>query len=120
MDKKTYIEKIKSSSLSDESKQKIVSLLESGQYSFEMKEQIKDLIQRDIDSGAVEMTDEDRAEIKAAEDQLEQDLTTIKKDLDEDMSFVENEMNNLATTVSEVNKIVDEVKIESLSADIKG
>ena len=119
MDKNTFIEKIKASSVSEERKQKIIALLETNEFNFETKQLVKDILQEDIDADAVEMTPEDLAEAKTAEQQLVNDLAEVEKDLNEDMTFVQSEMNDLDGMVSDMDKTTDQAQIEAITADIK-
>ncbi len=118
MDKLSYIEKIKASTLSDEAKQQIVTMLENNELNTDTKEIIKDIIQKDIDNTIVELTDEDAAEVRAADEQLAQDLATVESDLNTDMAFVEAEMNDIATMTSDLDKATDEAEIDAIKASI--
>ncbi len=119
MNKQEFIEKIKASSLSDENKQKILSLLSEKELDFETKEQIKELIQMDIEASTKDhLAEEDHQEIASATEEMSQELSGIEKDLTEDMQFVENEMNDLVTMVSDLDKIADQMSIDQIKASI--
>lgn len=120
MNKQELIEKIKLSPLSDERRQKILSLLEQNDLTFDIKEQIKDIIQEDIDSDtSVQFSAEDKKEIDAATAQAAKELDGVEMELGKDMDFVEKEMNNLETIVADLDKTVDQDQVEAIRADIQ-
>lgn len=103
--------------MNEERKQKIFALLADHDLDSETSEQIKDIIQEDIDSDeSVPMTADDQKEIDSATEELSRDLTKIEKDLDEDMAFVDKEMNDLETTVKDLGESVDKAKIASIKS----
>jgi 4-diphosphocytidyl-2C-methyl-D-erythritol kinase len=121
MNKQELIEKIKISRIDDERKQKILSLLEQNDLSLDIKEQIKTLIQEDIEADtSVPFSSADRQEIDSTTDQTVKELSAVENSLNEDMKFVENELNDLEAIVGDLNKVVDQVQIDSVRADIKG
>ncbi len=119
MDKNTFIEKIKSSTLNEDRKQKILTLLENNDLDTETQQQINDIIQGQIEEIDIDLTPEDMVKLKEAENKLEEGLTATERELNEDMQFVENELEDLAKIVQEVEVISDEVQIEALSTQIK-
>lgn len=119
MDKNTFIKKIKSSTLDEQRKQKILTLLENSDFNTETQQQINDIIQEQIEEIDIELTQEDMNALKEAENELEEGLVVIEKELSEDMQFIEDELEDLAKIVQEVEVISDEVQIEALSTQIK-
>ncbi|MES2930487.1 MAG: hypothetical protein V4665_01755 [Patescibacteria group bacterium] len=119
MNKQEFIEKIKASSLSEESKGKIISLLSEKELNFETKEEIKDIIQTDIEASTQGITTaEDDQEIATVTTQLSDELSTLEKDLTQDMEVVENEMKDLATMASDLDKIADHAEIDQIKNSI--
>ncbi len=119
MNKQEYSEKIQHSGLSAESKQKIADLLNGTELTFDVKEMIKDIIQADIDADTIALGAEDAAAARALDEQLTVDLAAVEHDLAEDIALVETEMAELEGMASEMDKAVDEQKIEALKADIQ-
>ena len=119
MTKQDYIEKIKQSQLSDEAKQQVLALLESGELSFDVREKIKDIIQADIDADMEGVLDEeDDSEIKEATKELETDLAKIEEELNADMAFVEEELGKVEKMTQDLDKAMDEKEIEDIKAGI--
>jgi hypothetical protein len=119
MTKQDYIEKIKQSQLSDETKQQVLALLESDEFSFDTREKIKDIIQANIDADMEGMFEgEDDSEIKQASEELEKDLAEIENELNEDMTFVEEELEKVEKMTQDLDKAMDEKEIEDIRADI--
>lgn len=119
MTKQDYIEKIKQSELSDDSKQQILALLESNELSFDTREKIKDIIQANIDADMEGVLDgEDDTEIKEASEELEKDLAKIEEELNEDMAFVEEELGKVEKMTQDLDKAMDEKEIEDIKAGI--
>ncbi|OGI78645.1 hypothetical protein A3C57_01880 [Candidatus Nomurabacteria bacterium RIFCSPHIGHO2_02_FULL_33_12] len=119
MNKQEFIDKITNSPLSADRKNKILALLSSGELTFDIKEEIKDIIQEDIDSDNTSMSDADKADIAASNVQMETELSAVENDLAGDMQFVEAELNSLEEMVKEVDGIVDQANIESLQSKIQ-
>ncbi|MFZ4500351.1 MAG: hypothetical protein ACOYMZ_02495 [Minisyncoccia bacterium] len=119
MDKQAYNEKIQQSGLSAESNQKIADLLNSSELTFDVKEMIKDIIQADIESDPVALDAEDIAAARALDEELVAGLAAVEHDLAQDMAVVETELADLEGMTSEMDKAVDEQKIEALKADIQ-
>lgn len=114
-----YIEKIKESSIADDRKQQIVSLLEQNEFSFDIREQVKDIIQADIDASMEGILDgEDDSEVQAMNQQLEKDLAKVESTLNEDMAFVESQMDDIEKHTQALDKAMDEKDIEDLRTDI--
>lgn len=120
MNKQELIERIKASRIGEARKKQILSLLEQNDLNFDIKEQIKTLIQEDIDADtSVPFTAEDRKAIDAVTEKTAKDLSAVEETLNGDMKFVENELNDLETIVHDLDKVVDQVQMDSIRADIK-
>jgi len=119
MNKQEFIEKIKSSHLSDDNKNKIIALLSDNELSFEIKEQVKDIIQDDINEASKGLlTEDDQTEIDAATEEMSQESAKLQKELEEDMQFVEKEMDNLVTMAGDLDKVADKIEIDKIKSSI--
>ncbi len=118
MNTQEYIEKIKNSTLSDKTKQKILALLDGKELTFEIKEEIKDIIQAEIDEETKDLfvTEEDESELEGLNSTLSATSDSIEKDLSDDMDFVDSEMGKVNTAVGELDKMVDEDQIQQIKA----
>lgn len=121
MNPQDFIQQIQASEISEERKQKIIALVTEKGLDFDTKEEVKAIIQEDIESDAATiLTDADRAEIQKASDELGTELSAIEKTVSEDLAFVETEMKDLQTTVDGLGKSVDAMEIDSLKAKLRG
>ena len=119
MNKQELIEKIKASHIGDVRKQQILNLLENNDLNQEIKNQVKDLIQADIDSDtSIPFTAEDRVAIDAITAQTNKDLSEVEETLTSDMKFVEKELADLETLVNDMDKVADQAQTESIRATI--
>ena len=120
MNTQAFIEKIKGSEISDERKEKIITLLnEDPQFSFETQEQVKDLIREDILNDMKDvLSDEDKAQIDAATADLVSELNSVEGELSEDIAMVDLEMANLDKVIQDLNKALDEKEIADIKANI--
>jgi hypothetical protein len=77
------------------------------------------LIQEDIEADTASLlTTEDKAVIAEAQAELSADLTKAEKTLDEDMTFVEGEIKQTNDQVQQLNKAIDQSKIDALKASM--
>ena len=113
-------QKITDSVLSDEAKKKINDLAATyTEVTPELEEQVKDLIQEDIDKDLAELgADDSTPEIQEAEAQLERDLAQVGSDLDADMAFVDKELAELDSLRAEVTAAEEAHKIAQLRNDL--
>src|ERR1035441_1937346 len=97
--KQDLIERIKKSQIGDERKKQILILLEQDDFSYDIKQQIKGIIQEDIESGddTIPFTAKDRREMANAKKQMSKELKAVDKELNKDMKFVKKEMNDIKT-----------------------
>lgn len=117
MNKEDFIEKVKTSALSEAHKEEILELLK-GDFTPELKEQIKDLIQMDIESDTDILTAEDKQEVETATKNMTEELDAVESDLKEDMDLVEKELNDLEAVVSVLDTVVEDSAIDKIKADI--
>ncbi len=100
-------------------KQKILDILENNDLSFEIKEEIKDIIQEDIDATIeVPLTDEDKQAINTATDEMSEGVQKVEDELSKDMEFVDEQLSNLEAMVKDLDKVIDEVEIEQIKSTI--
>ena len=120
MNKQELIDKIKASSIEAARKQQIIDLLENNDLTLDIKEQVKTLIQEDIDSDtSVPFTPEDYSAMAAATEQMSSEIANVKNELNKDMEFVENELNDLEVFINDAGKIVDEAQMDALRSKIQ-
>jgi hypothetical protein len=118
MDIKDLRAEIGSSELSEGRKKEILTLLD-GEITPDIGQKIKNLIQEDIDDDmAPFLTKEDKEKIAKAGEQMSADLIEVEKELAKNIKFAEDEMSDLKQTVSELNKVADQVQINSLKTDL--
>lgn len=120
MNKQELIDKIKASSIEAARKQQIINLLENNDLTLDIKEQIKTLIQEDIDSDlSVPFTPEDYSAMNAATEQMSNEIANVENELNKDMEFVENELNDLETFINDTGKVIDEAQIDALRNEMQ-
>lgn len=119
MNKLELIERIKASQISEARKQEILDLLVNNDLSQNIKDQIKDLIQADIDSdNSIPFTPEDRKKIESITAKTSQELSAVEEELNKDMKFVETELNDLESLVNKMDQVSDEVQMDSIRKTI--
>ncbi|MEN9604572.1 MAG: hypothetical protein RJB39_257 [Candidatus Parcubacteria bacterium] len=83
-------------------------------------DEIQDLIQAQIEEDlAKELTDGDRAEIKTAQDTMNGELAEIEKQIDEDISFVEVELEDLEKLATDLDPVLDQANIDRVKSELK-
>ena len=120
MNTQDFIEKIQEGSLPDESKARIVAILNEQGVTFDSKELIKDIIQEAIDADMAEdLTDEDRVAIATSEASAIQQIDEVEADVQKNMDFVESELMELKNMAGDLDKVADTIEIESLKNNIQ-
>lgn len=121
MNKQEYIEKIKNSGLNPEVKSEILGLLEANDLTYDIAEEIKDILQADIDAlftkAGISVNAND-PEIIEADKTLDEGLAKVQTDLEEDIAFVEKEMADLEVMVKELDSSVDQSQIDQIKEKI--
>ncbi len=118
MNKQDYIAKIKASSISDEKKNRIIAILEKNELDFNTKEEIKDILQEEIDTIASDIAGEDDSEISSETEAFSGDVAKIQAGLEEDMAYVEKEMDDLEGMAKDVDKAFEQSQIDTLKAQL--
>lgn len=113
-------QKINESILSEIAKQKILAVINTyTEVTSELEDQVKDLIQEDIDQDFASVgIDENTPDIQAVQDQLEKDLHHVDQELDEDLSIMNSELESLNDLRKELNSSEEEHAIAQLRADL--
>lgn len=113
-------QKITESVLSDEAKQKIFTAMQSfTEVTSELEEQIKELIQEDIDKdlAALEEGDED-PELEAAHNAYTAEVDQIESELNAELADVERELGELDQMRADISSAEDAYKIAQLRNDL--
>lgn len=118
MNKQDFINSVTSGPLSPERRQKILDILNNNELTFDVREQIKDIIQEEIEVDNNFLTDEDKKEIEANTAKMEAELNAVEQELNKDMQFVENELKELEAMVKDVDGLVNEANIDSIKSQI--
>ena len=118
MNKQDFINSITDGLLSSERKQKVLDLLNNNELTFDIREQIKDILQEELDSNNDFLTDEDKKEIEISTVKMEAELNAVEQDLNKDMEFVEKELKELEQMVKDVDGIIDDANIDAIKSQI--
>lgn len=113
-------QKITDSVLSDEAKQKIFAVMQSfSEVTEDLEEQIKELIQEDIDRdlAALEEGDDD-SELAAAHAAHAAEIDQIESELNDELAEVERELGELDQMRAEISSAEDAYKIAQLRNDL--
>ena len=120
MNQQEFTDQVNASSLNETTKQKIMSLIETNGFDFETQEEIKDMIQAEIDTDfATILSNKPDPVADAITKELSDELDTIEADFTKDMDFVEKEMGELESMVKELNKSMEELQIENLKSQVQ-
>lgn len=119
MNQQEFIDQVQASPLSDSTKKEILSLIESQGFNFDTREEIKDIIQSEIDADFADVLEpEDMSEVETKTAELSQDLKQIENDLDTNMKFVESQLSGLTTMIQDLDKVQEEMQIDAIKAKI--
>jgi hypothetical protein len=107
---------IESSELSDATKQKISALLQGQtEVTAELEASVRDIIQAEIDADFAELgITNDDPEIQALDAELAANLESVQKELDEDMAYVDRELNELDSMRKQVTQIEEQQQVMDL------
>ena len=119
MNKQDLISKINESAISDSRKAEILKLINDNELDDDIMDQIKSIIQEDIDENVNEMlTDDQKKEIADLETAANTDIKAIATEMTEDMKFVESEMNDLDGMLNTLNSTVESMSIDKVKSDL--
>lgn len=114
------IQKITDSVLSEEAKQKIIVLAQGySEVTPELEEEVKSLIQEDIDKDLAELgADETDPEIEAAEAKLHEELDGIEAELESGLAEVDQDLAELDQMRADISTAEEAYKIAQLRSDL--
>lgn len=119
MNQQEFIDAINASPITDSTKRKILDLIAEKGFDFDTREEIKDLIQEEIDGDSKDLLNaEDLKEVDAKMQEMESELQAIEDELNKDMGIVETEMDNLQKIVQDLDQVVDDDKIDQIKSQI--
>ncbi len=119
MNQQEFIDSIVASPLTEATKKKILDLIAEKGFDFDTREEIKDLIQEEIDGDSKDLLNaEDLKEVDAKMQEMESELQAIEDELNKDMGIVETEMDNLQKIVQDLDQVVDDDKIDQIKSQI--
>jgi predicted transcriptional regulator len=119
MNKQDLLIKIQNSAISDERKNQIAVLINNNELNPSIIDQIKDIIQMDIDENMTDiLSDDQKKEIMDIENEESAGIKTVVEEIAKDLQFVEDEMTYLDTTLTSLDPAVDQMNIDSLKSDL--
>lgn len=113
-------QKITESVLSDDSKQKILAVIQSHtEITPELEDQIKELIEEEIDKDLDELEEgDDDPELETAHNEHSAELEQIESELNEELAEVEQELRELDQVRADISKAEDAYKVMQLKNDL--
>ena len=113
-------QRITNSVLSEEAKKKIIDLAVTyPEVTPELEDEVKELIQEDIDKDLAALgADDDIPEIRAVQDQLDSDLAAVDAELDSDLAMVDEGLKQLDAMRAEIAAAEEAHKIAQLRNDL--
>jgi predicted transcriptional regulator len=119
MNKQDLINKINESVISDLRKSEILKLINDNELDAHIIDQIKDIIQDDIDEDVSEiLTDDQKKEIAVLEDEVDTQIKSVATEMADDMKFVEDEMIDLEKMLATLNPVVEKMSIDKVKSDL--
>jgi predicted transcriptional regulator len=119
MNKQDLINKINESVISDLRKSEILKLINDNELDAHIIDQIKDIIQDDIDEDVSEiLTDDQKKEIAVLEDEVGTQIKSVATEMADDMKFVEDEMIDLEKMLATLNPVVEKMSIDKVKSDL--
>lgn len=83
-------------------------------------EDIKDIIQEELEDGMADiLTPEDTAEIAALEQTMLNEIKEIEKDVNTDVAFVESELEELEKMAEELSPAIDQANVDRVKEELK-
>jgi predicted transcriptional regulator len=119
MNKQDLINKINESVISDLRKSEILKLINDNELDAHIIDQIKDIIQDDIDEDVSEiLTDDQKKEIAVLEDEVDTQIKSVATEMADDMKFVEDETIDLEKMLATLNPVVEKMSIDKVKSDL--
>lgn len=119
MNQQEFVNSVVASPLSETTKKKILDLIAEKGFDFDVREEIKDLMQAEIDLDSKDLfSTEELKEIEAETNQMEAELQAVEDELNKDMQFVEERMENINKIVQDLDKVVEDDQIDQIKSQI--
>lgn len=119
MNKQDLTSKINESAISDSRKEEILKLINDNELDDDIMDQIKSIIQEDIDENVNDiLTDDQKKEIADLETTANTDIKTIATEMTEDMKYVETEMTDLDGMLNTLNSVVETMSVDKVKSDL--
>lgn len=120
MNKQDLLTQINATEMPEATKTQILSLLNSAEeITPEVMSEVQELIQDAIDEGMSELLSEDqKKEIAAIQEAGDAEIKATLTEMDEDVAFVESEMNELDEMAKSIVPILEEVQINEVKAGL--
>lgn len=119
MNKQDLINKINTSSITEERKAAIMTLINDSELNIEIIDQIKDIIQDDIDEGVTDiLSDDQKKQIQDIENEGSDAIKQIATDIVNDLNFVENEMNDLDQALNTLTPVLDQIAVDEIKTNL--
>lgn len=119
MNKQDLITKIQNSNISDDRKNQIIELVNNNELDSLVIDQVKDIIQDDIDENMSDiLSDDQKKQVLDIENEENEGIKTVAEDIAKDLQFVEDEMGDLDRTLNSLGPVVEEINIETVKADL--
>jgi len=112
--------KIQDSQILDARKDQIFALINDNELTPEIIDQIKDIIQEDIDENMADiLSDDQKKEIIDMENEANDGIKAIATEIANDLQFVESEMQELEDTLTSLAPAMDEMNMDSTRKDLE-
>lgn len=119
MNKQDLITKINNSSISDLRKSQILELINNNEVDVEIMDQIKSIIQEDIDENVNEiLSDDQKKELLNIENDSAIEIKKIITDVADDVKFVEDQLVDLDNMVQSISPTLEEIQIENVKSNL--
>jgi predicted RecB family endonuclease len=119
MNKEELIKKIQDLTISDVRKEQVMGIIHAGELNGDSMDQIKSIIQEDIDESVSELLSEDqKKEISDVEKEGNDEIKAIATEVVEDVKFVEEQMADLTNMVNSLTPTLDEIQVDAVKAGL--
>jgi hypothetical protein len=120
MNKTDLISKIDSMEIGEDRKKKIMDLINNNELNDDIISEVKAIIQEDIDQDINDILDEeDKKTLMDMDKEADDEIDTVIKGMDEDSTFVENEMNDLVDYLNSLTPTLEAINIEEVKSNLE-
>ncbi len=120
MNKQDLISKINASTILEARKEEILSLIENNDLDADIIDQVKSIMQEDIDENISQiLSDDQKKEIEDIENEANDEIKAIATEVAEDVRFAEDQMNDLEIMVNSLAPTLEEIHIDTVRADLE-